>query len=242
MAERSKEYASKESDVTVKYANLFPDSYFADRNFTDERRRVAIENECSWLKACKVDFGGTICDVGCSTGEFLTVSNWTGKKYGLEVNRYAQKLAEENGIDFSLNILNSENYFDVIVMRGVIQHLDQPYYYIERSFEALRPGGFFAVLQTPNIGSIYYRLFKQLPALEVDNTFCLPDFGQLKRITERNGFEIVASDSPYWKSPYCRPSVDFIKFFARFLTQSPKFSSAFPGNMMNILFRKPLKA
>ena len=29
-----------------------------------------------------VNFNTTVCDVGCSTGEFLKFINWTGKKYG----------------------------------------------------------------------------------------------------------------------------------------------------------------
>lgn len=46
-----------------------------------------------------------MCDVGCSTGEFLEYINWDGERYGMEISDYAKQKAEEKGIQFNLIIL-----------------------------------------------------------------------------------------------------------------------------------------
>ena len=78
------------------------------------------------MRAFGINFTGSVCDVGCSTGEFLEYTKWSGKKYGMGGNQKAMQAAQKQGI-INKNILNSTSYFDVVIMRGVIQHLDQPY-------------------------------------------------------------------------------------------------------------------
>ena len=224
-----------------RFENLFPDTYFDDRFFNQSERKKSIELEAEWLRAFGINFTGSVCDVGCSTGEFLEYTKWSGSNYGMEVNPDAMQAAPKEGIKFNKNILNSTSYFDVVIMRGVIQHLDQPYKYIEQAQNSLKTGGYLVFLQTPNIGCIYYRLFQNLPALETQNTYFLPDHEQLVRICERSGFGLVGAQKPYWKSPYASPLKDFSKFFFRLFFRSRSLQGPFPGNMMNLIFKKEEK-
>lgn len=223
------------------YEELFPNSYFSDRAFFDEDRKESIKLEVAWLKSLGVDIGGKVCDVGCSTGEFLEYSNWSGTKYGMEVNAFAIGEAQKRGINFSKNIINSYQYFDTVIMRGVMQHLDQPFSYIDQAANALKDGGYLAILQTPDIGGFYYRLFKSLPALELNNTYFLPDSDQMIRICARSNLELVKQQKPYWGTPYAAPKKDFLMALARLVSGLKRFEGPFPGNMVNLLFRKDLK-
>ena len=60
---------------------------------------------------------------------------------------------------------NITNFYDLIIYRGTIQYLDDPFISIQKSYDSLKKNGhifFFA----PNTRSIYYFLFKTLPFLE----------------------------------------------------------------------------
>ena len=221
-----------------KFENLFPDEYFKDRFFSAVERKRSIELEAEWLKSLNIALEGTVCDVGCSTGEFLEYAKWSGERFGMEVNQSAIAEAKTRGVKFDKNITNSFAFFDVVIMRGVIQHLDQPYRYIEDSQKSLKVGGHLIILQTPNIGSVYYRAFQSLPALEINNTYCLPDRHQLVRICERTGLKHVGTEMAYLKTPYASPLKDFSKFAARILFRSKSLEGPFPGNMMNLIFKK----
>ena len=73
--------------------------------------------EAAWMKQF-TSFGGTCCDVGCSTGEFLSTIEWKGQKFGMEINPVASTLAESTGIDFSRSILTEESFFDAGFSEG----------------------------------------------------------------------------------------------------------------------------
>ena len=220
-------------------ANLFDDSYFECRKLNDEKRIKSFEKEGYWMKHNQVPFTGTVCDVGCSTGEFLKYLNWQGPKFGMEVNDLAINIAKEMGISFSKNILNAEGFFDVVIFRGTVQHIDEPFRYIEASYKSLKPGGFLIFLATPNIDSVYYRLFGSLPALETKRSFFLPGSKHLLDLCHRSGFEFLDLEYPYFNSGYDRPFRDASFFLARLFSYSRRWAAPFPGNMMNILLRRP---
>jgi 2-polyprenyl-3-methyl-5-hydroxy-6-metoxy-1,4-benzoquinol methylase len=220
---------------------LFENDYFEHRQLNDLKRIKSFNEESDWMKANHVPFNGVVCDVGCSTGEFLDHIHWLGPKYGMEVNELAISIATKTGVSFSKNILNVENFFDVIIFRGTIQHLDKPFQYIEASFKSLKPGGFVVFLATPNIESIYYRIFNSLPALETKRSFFLPGSKHLLNLCNRAGFECLNVEYPYYKSGYDRPFLDGAFFLARLFSFSNRWSAPFPKNMMNILLRRPFE-
>jgi SAM-dependent methyltransferase len=214
---------------------LYDDSYFEERNCQDKKRLKSFKQEKIFIK--KYITQGKICDIGCSTGEFLSYINWDGDKYGMEVNENAIKIAKENGISFEKNILNEENYFDVIIFRGTIQHVPNPFYYIEKAYESLREGGLIVFLATPNMNSLYYKCFNTLPMLDDPRNFYIPSDKTLSNSLVNFGFDILEIDKPYLNSPYSSITSDHFKFIKKFIFRTnDKF--AFWNNSMNLIARK----
>jgi len=212
-------------------------NYFLKRNLNDPKRLKSFLYEKKILEEF-IDFNLKVCDIGCSTGEFLEFLKWDGSKYGMEINPGAIKVAKKKGINFKKNILTNKNFFDVIIFRGTIQHVDQPFFYIEKSYESLKKGGYLFILATPNISSIYYRLFKNLPALDDEKNYYLPSYDNLINIVSRYGFKFIKGDFPYSKSGYDNSLSDYFYFVLKLFGFFKKKKISFPGNMMNLVFKK----
>ena len=215
----------------------FNNSYFLKRNLNDKKRLQSFSNEKKLIKKF-INFNTKVCDVGCSTGEFLEFLNWTGKKFGMELNKKAISLSKKRQINFNSNILNKKKYFDVVIFRGTVQHLDQPFFYLKKSYESLKKGGYLFILATPNTSSIYHRLFQTLPALDEDRNFYLPSFKNLKKINEIYGFKFIEVNYPYLKSGYENIFSDYLFFILKIFGLFRKKKVSFPGNMMNLVFKK----
>jgi SAM-dependent methyltransferase len=216
--------------------DLYTDTYFADRDRTDQKRLASFKREKEFLLR-HVSLSGVVCDVGCSTGEFLTTIEWRGDKYGLEVNAKAVRMAQESGIRFDKSILTETAFFDVVIFRGTLQHLLQPFWYIAKTFDALKPGGFIVFLATPNANSIVYKLFNTLPALEPDRNFYIPSDATLTNVLRHAGFDVVEIAYPYLSSPYAKPVRDHLALLVSLLfRRRPRH--AFWRNMMNVIARK----
>ena len=216
-------------------AKRFEDDYFEDRVGNDPKRLKQFDLDGNFIRNFVKH--GRVCDVGCSSGEFLQHINFEGELYGMEVSDTAKELAKDI-ISFDKNIFTEENFFDLIIFRGTIQHLDQPFLYLKKSYEALKKGGYLFILATPNTSSIYHRLFQTLPALDENRNFYLPSFKNLKKINEIYGFEFIEVNYPYLKSGYENIFFDYLIFTFKIFGLFKKKNISFPGNMMNLVFKK----
>lgn len=215
---------------------LYKNYYFKNRLYNDPKRLKTFKIENFFLKK-HVTKKEKICDIGCSTGEFLNYLNWEGEKYGMEINKFAIQQAKKLGIKFDKDIFNKRNYFEVIILRGVIQHLDQPFYYIENCYKSLKKNGLLVFLSTPNIGSIYFRFFQNLPALDDKRNFYLPSKKNLINVCKIYDFKFIDYSSYYLKTGYSNIYSDYLNFFLKIIKISKK-DNPFPGNMMNLVFKK----
>lgn len=124
--------------------------------------RYGLQKRLKFIECFKKS--GSICDLGCATGDFLREvkfhNNWQG--YGVEPNPFASNIAREVGLNvetasFLDNPFPGMN-FDVICMWNVIEHLPDPLGTLHEINKRLNPGGLL-VFTTPNLESFDARLF-----------------------------------------------------------------------------------
>ena len=77
-------------------------------------------------------------------------------------------------------IILLKKLYDLIIFRGTIQYISDPFQKISDAFESLKSGGKIVFLATPNTRSIYFYLFKTLPFLEDKYMYWLPSDANLQ--------------------------------------------------------------
>jgi SAM-dependent methyltransferase len=210
------------------------DDYFIDRTSNNPLRTIQFEQDADFIRSFVKN--GVVCDVGCSTGEFLRHMKFEGILYGMEINDIAKKKASDI-ISFEKNIFTEENYFDLIIFRGTIQHVDIPFQMIKSAHKSLKNGGYIIFLATPNSNSILYRIKQDLPFLDWSLNFYIPGEKELTNVLENFGFEIKKVEFPYWKTPYRNFIKDHFKFILNLFSRK-FYKHAFWGSSMNIAAKK----
>ncbi|TGL23662.1 class I SAM-dependent methyltransferase [Leptospira bourretii] len=97
---------------------------------------------------------GNFLDIGSSFGGFLESAKKEGfSVQGVEISEYASRYANENGIPtFQGDLLDAQfpnEYFHVITMVEVIEHIENPNLFFKEITRILKPGGLL-LLQTAN--------------------------------------------------------------------------------------------
>lgn len=225
---------NKANNYNPSIKDRYTDDYFENRNLNCKKRlnQFKLDRELIHKYVRK----GTICDVGCGTGEFIKYLKWEGKIYGMEINDNAKKKAVDF-ISFEKNIFSEKNFFDLIIFRGTIQHVDEPFRMIKNSFEALKENGYLIFLSTPNSDSVLYKIKKDLPNLNWKLNFYIPGEKDLKNTLRNFGFQICHTEFPYFKTPYSSLFKDHLLFFLNLFSKK-LYKHAFWGNSMNIVAKK----
>jgi 2-polyprenyl-3-methyl-5-hydroxy-6-metoxy-1,4-benzoquinol methylase len=104
-----------------------------------------------------------ILDIGCSAGFFLKVArdhDWD--THGLEISEDSAALAGERyGLNVTIGNLQEStfppNYFDVITLWDVLEHLDDPKKTLSIANRIIKDSGIL-VISTPNIDGLFPRL------------------------------------------------------------------------------------
>jgi methionine biosynthesis protein MetW len=168
----------------------------------------------SWIKKYFGESNVRVLDVGCGFGYFLKKCDekqW--ETYGVDISEYAISEAETY-TKAKLLLQNVENglptfgdeYFDLVVILDVIEHLHSPHVVLRECHRVLKPCGKLAVA-TPNLGAIE-RLFLKLRGKQnrwhgfYDETHIrLFTPTSLKLLTERIGFRTVELKTPFQPLP-----------------------------------------
>jgi SAM-dependent methyltransferase len=177
-----------------------------------------------------------ILDVGCGTGDFLAGMGCQWRKFGTDISEHARIEAGKRGVEAWEHI--GEYYpftFDVIVFRGTIQHLPDPFEQIGMAAKLLKPSGLLVFLATPDADSLCYKLFGDLPALDPPRNYWIPSVRTLTNVIQNNGLNVVRVLHPYGQ-PYAKPLQDAARFVGRLVGIKRKF--AFPGNMFELYAEK----
>jgi SAM-dependent methyltransferase len=144
---------------------------------------------------------GTLLEIGCGNGFLLEEALIRGYREvcGVEPSRDAVEKASPQirphlVCDVFRPGLFSASQFDVIGMFQVLDHLSTPGEILAECFRILRPGGLVLVLNH-NVASWSARMLgARSPIVDVEHTF-LYSPETLRRLFERNGFQVVDSCS-----------------------------------------------
>ena len=108
---------------------------------------------------------GSVLDVGCAYGFFLSEMPIGWNKYGIEISKFAANFAKKINPKAKIksNDITKNNFpgqkFDLITMWDVIEHLDKPKNVVSEAYKKLSRGGKIA-LTTGDVDSIIARIQK----------------------------------------------------------------------------------
>lgn len=196
---------------------------------------------------------GRLLDVGCNGGFFLSALSSNFEKHGIEIDPEAVSYARRTHGDFGDNILNvslndipyEEASFDLITMRGTIEHLPDPVEAISKVAGLLREGGFFFISATPNGDSFAAALFREKWSLfhPIQHIWHFSP-RTLDLICLRFGFKLIAKDFPYLGTPYenvledIRHVMEAINMKRDMPGAELAISPPFWESMMSLVFKK----
>lgn len=209
---------------------LYTTRFFTNAEKQKQREQMYVQEFERLQQYFNLSQGGNVLDIGCGTGGFLQLFGRRWQKFGIEVSEFASSMAENRGIilDFELR----DEFFDLIIFRGTIQHIPDPVSRIDECYYWLKNGGGLIFLATPNINSIYYKLFNILPALDSARNFLLPSDLILRQILENFQFKIKGFEYPYRNTPYASPFQDWCLFILKLAGIKRKAQFPFYRNML----------
>lgn len=135
-----------------------------------------------------------ILDTGCGAGDFLANLNSARfEKYGVEINPQGCKRCTERKLNVrSTDLKESQfdsDYFDVITMWHVLEHLDKPIEVLLEARRILKNKGIL-IISTPNTGSVGFKYgLKNWFHLDSPRHLILYDRKNLSLLLERAGFK-----------------------------------------------------
>lgn len=215
---------------------LYDESYFANDDLNIKRDIMYRQEIFRLSEYIDMDKGGTVLDIGCGTGDFLSLLNdekWY--KYGIEISMYARRKASLKRISIcEFDELSGFLYngCDLIILRGTIQHLEHPMRVIDECYKVLKPGGLICFLATPNSHSVVYKKCNDLPMIQEKYNYLIPSDKILRQTLTNFGFTNISFNYPYLGTPYARPVSDMFKFILMFSGIRKKADFAFFGNTL----------
>ncbi|MBI5651564.1 MAG: class I SAM-dependent methyltransferase [Chloroflexi bacterium] len=140
-----------------------------------------------------------LLDVGCHIGVMVELAQARGwDAWGVEPSTWASEQARARGLNVITGTLTDaaipENYFDVVTMWDVIEHLTDPMAEIRNAYRVVKPGGIFAI-HTIDIESAFARVMgKHWPWLmEMHLYYFSPR--TLGKMVEQAGFQVIRSSA-----------------------------------------------
>lgn len=150
---------------------------------------------------------GKILDIGCGTGDRLNVYKSRGfEAYGVEVSssaRYAREYLNLEVVEGDLFKAGyPDNFFDIITMHNVLEHVHRTREIIGEAKRVLKKGGYM-VIQVPNSDSLQFAIFRdRWTAVDPPRDLYYFNSRLLKAVLEKDDFRIEAIDHfSHWFHP-----------------------------------------
>jgi len=180
------------------FNSLYNEEYYSgksDYSYKDERK-TELSHSYVWdarlRNIRKFVKTGNFLDVGSSFGGFLERARKFGfRPFGIEISPYSAEFCRKRNIEtFQGEFLDSvypENFFDVITMIEVIEHLDRPNEVFQKLYSLLKKGGLL-VIQTANFEGYQAASAKSSYHYYLPGHLYYYSETNLKKILTKNGF------------------------------------------------------
>lgn len=109
---------------------------------------------------------GKVLDIGCAYGFMLERFPDFFQKFGIDVSEYAISIAKKRLPDADLKTMGAEgdlpyeeNFFDMVVVNDLLEHLENPRMALKNIYRILKKGGVLYIT-TPNLNLLRRIVFK----------------------------------------------------------------------------------
>ena len=161
---------------------------------------------------------GRVLDVGCGGGYLLdrmSAGKWErwGTELGADaVARAREVLGTERIFEGEIEDLDLPTaYFDLVIARGVIEHVPYPRQFLERAVSLIKPTGYL-FMSGPNLDSFCAKFYKDRWRLHYPEAhlfhFSLRHFNEF---LARHDFRLVSDAYHYLETPYATPEEDILQ-------------------------------
>lgn len=138
--------------------HFYGNDYLCYESGLAQKLRTAYQGRAFMKKFRGIMYpGGRLLEVGCASGDLLAYvkehSDWS--LYACEPKREIAEIARKRGLDVQPHTLAEADYqddfFDVVYMSHVIEHVPDVRVTMEKVFRILKPGGLF-ITEHPDFG------------------------------------------------------------------------------------------
>ncbi len=225
---KPRQVAETGNDYEEAYWGMVVDPDGVVRNRSQERTKRIREckEEIDYVNALEP---GRILDVGCGMGFLLSGIDDEWEKHGVEISAYAAQEAQKYGTVFcgSLKEAGYEtDYFDVVVLYHVIEHLKEPVKELREVYRVLKPGGKI-IVGTPDFAcglakrfGVNFRLFHDKTHISLFSTI-----GLYRMLTDLM-FEVKSVSHPFFETEHFTEE-NLLRLF-----DTEKISPPFYGNVV----------
>ena len=229
----------------------FYSSYYKNRSIDNElsdQRKIMYVEDRDWIHNF-ID-GGKVLDIGCSDGSFLNFFDenlWD--RHGIDLTDDAIAIARGKGITMHQGKIWDTDVggsYDLVMMRGVIEHFRDPIAVLKKCSEILKPGGILFMTATPAGNSfafnVYRHKWKLFTPYEHIHFFTVD---LLSRVLGGMSIELLARHYQYEETPYAdyeKDSNQIIGDIERIKLEggldNVGLSPPFPGSMLTAAWKK----
>jgi len=217
------------------FVKFYSPAYYGSNKDSKTREKYQLDKI---KKVERFKKSGKILDIGCGSGDFLLLAIEKGwEAYGIEISKEVTEnlrkiLGSNIFVGKSENAPFQEEYFDVITLWHVLEHLVSPLNVIRKIRWWLKKNSLL-IVAVPNFNSLQSRLFKE-KWFHLDMPRHLYHFtpSVLGRKLEEEGFKVKRINFFSWEhnwagiySSICRDLLNKTDLFSKVLRRNIYYSS-----------------